>query len=119
MRITILSTFLLFFLLSCGSNTNETTDNSSASNDTPATTEPVEPEKPSGQKVYRTYCITCHGMDGQLGLNGAKDLSVSELPIEERILQITEGKNLMTPFKGILSEDQIQAVAEYTQTLKQ
>ena len=73
---------------------------------------------PDGEKIFKTYCITCHGIDGKLQLNGAKDLSISELPLGEKIEQITMGKNLMTPFEGILSDDQIKAVAEYTMVFK-
>lgn len=75
-------------------------------------------EAPDGQAVFRQNCTVCHGPDGKLGLNGAKDLSLSALPLEERINQITNGKNLMTPFSGILSPAEIKAVAEYTITLK-
>ena len=31
---------------------------------------------------------------------------------------IKNGKNAMTPFSGMLNEEQIKAVAEYTETLK-
>ncbi|HJW27744.1 MAG TPA: cytochrome c [Saprospiraceae bacterium] len=71
-----------------------------------------------GQQIYKQYCILCHGADGKLGLNGAKDLTVSALTESERIVQVTEGKNTMTPFKGILTQDQIKAVVAYTLTLK-
>lgn len=113
----LLSALMMLVVFACSGG-----GDSSSGGDTTASTEsaaPPEPEKPDGQKIYRTYCITCHGMDGKLELNGAKDLSISELPLEERITQVTEGKNLMTPFKGILTEEQIQAVSEYTMTLKQ
>ena len=73
---------------------------------------------PDGMTVFRQNCVLCHGADGKLGLNGAKDLTVSTKTPEERILMITNGKNLMTPFKGILNEAQIKAVAAYTLTLK-
>jgi len=76
-------------------------------------------DAPNGEKIFRTYCITCHGIDGKLGLNDAKDLSVSEVPLEERLLQVTKGKGLMTPFEGILSEEQIKAVVDYTFTFKE
>ena len=71
-----------------------------------------------GQALFRKNCITCHGADGTLGLNGAKDLSKSVLPLEERIPIVTNGKNMMTPFGNILSPEQIRAVAEYTLSLK-
>ncbi|MEO6759682.1 MAG: cytochrome c [Saprospiraceae bacterium] len=74
---------------------------------------------PDGMAVFRQNCVICHGADGRLGLNGAKDLSVSILPLEERIQIITQGKNLMTPFGKILSPGEITAVADYTLHLKQ
>lgn len=73
---------------------------------------------PDGMAVFRQYCVTCHGADGKLGLNGAKDLSQSALSLEERITQITNGKNLMTPFRNLLTPAEIKAVAAYTQDLK-
>lgn len=74
--------------------------------------------KPDGSAVFRQNCITCHGANGALGLNGAHDLSKSILLVEERVKIITNGRNLMTPFGKVLSAAQIQAVAEYTLTLK-
>lgn len=74
--------------------------------------------KPDGMAIFRRHCIVCHGADGKLGLNGAKDLSVSARTLPERLEIITHGKNLMTPFGTILSSQEIQAVAEYTLSLK-
>jgi len=71
-----------------------------------------------GANVYKQYCLLCHGVDGKLGLNGAKDLTVSKLTEAERIVQVTEGKNAMTPFKNILKPEEIKAVVAYTFTLK-
>ena len=70
-----------------------------------------------GQAIYKKYCVVCHGVDGKLGLNGSKDITVSKLTEAERVLQITNGKNTMTPFKGILSPEEIKAVAAYSMTL--
>jgi len=72
---------------------------------------------PDGKAVFRQYCVTCHGADGKLGLNGAKDLTVSILTLEERINVITYGRKVMTPFNEVLTPEEIRAVAEYTQTL--
>ena len=71
-----------------------------------------------GEKVFKKYCILCHGADGKLGVNGAKDLTVCKLTLEERETQIKKGKNTMTPFEGILTEEQIKSVAAYSMTLK-
>jgi cytochrome c6 len=70
-----------------------------------------------GETIYKKYCILCHGVDGKLGLNGSKDLSVSQLTLDQRVVQVTKGKNTMTPYEGILSPQEIKAVAEYTLTL--
>ena len=69
---------------------------------------------PDGMAIFRQYCVTCHGADGKLGLNGAKDLSVSTLTLEERINVVTNGRKVMTPFNEVLSPEEIKAVAEYT-----
>lgn len=71
-----------------------------------------------GKKIFRQYCVTCHGVDGTMGANGAHDLSKSELPLTDRINVITNGRNTMTPFKGLLSDEKIAAVAAYTLELK-
>lgn len=73
---------------------------------------------PDGATLFRKHCVVCHGADGTLGLNGAKDLTQSTLHPTDRIQIITHGKKLMTPFKTILSPDEIKVVAEYTLTLK-
>ena len=106
--------FLL--LISCGSDGSKDQASEAPKKDVAAA--PVVDNIAAGEKVYRTYCIVCHGIYGKLELNGAKDLSISVIPIEERIAQVTDGKGLMTPFKGIISEEQIKQVAEYTFTLK-
>lgn len=72
---------------------------------------------PDGHKLYKTYCVTCHGVNGGMQLNGARDLRASELGLEERISVITNGRNLMAAYKGIMTADEIRAVATYTMSL--
>lgn len=71
-----------------------------------------------GAALFKKYCTLCHGVDGKLGLNGSKDITVSLLSEAERIVLVTNGKNTMTPFGGILSPEEIKAVAAYSMTLK-
>lgn len=104
----------LFFLpafISCGGKKEEA-----------ASTPPVSmvESKPAvdGAKVYKISCALCHGMDGKLGLNGSKDLSISALTLEERIALITKGKGVMPAQENILSAEEIKAAAEHTMTLK-
>ncbi len=94
---------LMAIVLACG---NEAPPGSSSSKSKTASN--------PGKKVYRQYCVTCHGVGGDMQLNGAKDFRLSELSLEERVLVITNGRRLMTPFKGMLSEKEIREVAAYT-----
>ena len=73
-------------------------------------------QEPDGEKIFKTNCVICHGIKGNLQLNGAKVLGESELSLEERILVIKNGRNTMTPFGGLLSDEEIEAVAKYTFT---
>jgi cytochrome c6 len=64
--------------------------------------------------LFKTYCVNCHGIDGSLMTNGAKDLRFSVLSLDERVMVISEGRNVMTAFGNTLSKEQILAVAQYT-----
>jgi mono/diheme cytochrome c family protein len=83
-------------------------------------TEKNIPQDPvaEGRKIFQSFCVTCHGADGKLALNGAFDLSASVLPVEGRVEVITHGRKLMQPWSGTLTERQIKLVAEYTLQLK-
>ena len=99
----IVSTF--FIILSC--------DNKNASSTNPKPVVTID-----GEKIFRQNCVVCHGADGKLGVNGSKDLTVSELSTDERYAIISKGKGVMTAFENILSIGEIKAVADYTLSLK-
>jgi mono/diheme cytochrome c family protein len=71
---------------------------------------------PNGEKIFKIHCVACHGVKGDMGVNGAANLVESMLPLSERIQTVTHGRieKGMTPYKGILSPEEIKAVAEYT-----
>ena len=71
-----------------------------------------------GKQVFKKNCVICHGVDGKLGLNNSKDLTVSKLTKEERITIIKNGKGTMNAFGAILKPQEIEAVVAYTFTLK-
>lgn len=98
---------LLGTLFACGGG-DESKKNASASNNQPAKKEV------DGKKIWKNNCTVCHGLYGDMEVNGAKDLNLSVLKLDERIEIITNGKNVMTPFKGMLSEEEINAVAQFT-----
>jgi len=91
--------FMILFILACA-NKNPGDGNENAGMDV--------------IKLFRTHCVTCHGADGKLGDNGAKDLTKSPLTLRERMVIIKEGKNVMTKFGDVLSKEEIEALAKYT-----
>jgi cytochrome c551 len=82
----------------------------------PAETEPAggagNPE--AGAIVFSENCSTCHGATGHGG-NGGPDLTTMPLAQTEEgaIQQVTNGGGGMPPFKGVLSEEEIENVAAY------
>lgn len=81
-------------------------------------TNPVDIKHADAAKLFRNYCATCHGLRGNMEVNGSKDLTKTNTSIEERVAQIYFGKGLMTPFKGLLDDAEIIAVAKYLDELK-
>lgn len=81
---------------------------------------PVEgaPKVVDGKQVFEANCVTCHGNDGQLGLMGSPNLVHSTLDINAKTELIRNGKGVMQPFGGILTDEEIQAVATYVESLK-
>jgi len=64
-------------------------------------------------KVYKMRCASCHGFKGNMMVNGAKDLTISKVSLEESVAQVYFGKGLMTPFKGVMKDEEIIAVAQH------
>lgn len=104
---------LLLTLSSCGG----AGDSASA----PATAPPVADAPPvvdAGQALFEQNCALCHGPDGKRGLNGAHDLTKSNLNQMGRVYMVTNGLGKMPAFKGQLTPEQIEQVAAYSLTLK-
>ena len=69
-----------------------------------------------GLDVYnnKAQCGTCHtlkaaGSEGQIGPN----LDILKPQIPQTILAVTNGIGVMPPWKGILTTEEIEAVAHY------
>ena len=108
MRISIVFAFIIALVFACGGGSADGTKKGSLENGTQ-----VDPLA-AGKKAYKQFCVPCHGMDGKLGINGARDFAESDLNLEERIEVITNGRGMMTAFKSVLKPEQIKAAAEYT-----
>jgi len=104
MRITLAALVGLTLLIACGSND----PGSSGEKAVAAAT------GPDGEALYKQYCITCHGLYGNMGASGAYNLQASKLSLEERVVVITKGRKAMNAFESLLSPEEIEAVAEYT-----
>jgi cytochrome c6 len=107
------SMFLLFFVFSCSSPADDI-----AKREAEAKKNQGIASKPEGSAVFKKYCVACHGIDGKLAMNGAKDITLSTLNIAERVAHIANGKGIMPPFKDVLSPEELQAVAEYVESLR-
>ena len=104
-----LSIFAFVLIIACGSGDTSESDKTAATS--------ANTEHP-GKKVYNMYCIVCHGSDGTMGANGAHNLQESTLTLEERLQVITKGRNTMTAFEKVISEEKIKQVAEYIETFR-
>lgn len=73
----------------------------------------------TGEDIYKANnCAVCHGQDGKLMLNRAKDLTASTLSRDETKHQIMNGKNAMPAYKNSLSSQQLEALTDYVETLR-
>jgi mono/diheme cytochrome c family protein len=70
------------------------------------------------KKVYKMYCSNCHGIKGDMEVNGAKDLRKSKLSAGAIAAQVYFGKGLMTPFRGVLKDEEVMAVSKYVESLR-
>lgn len=69
-------------------------------------------------KLFRMQCAICHGFKGNMKVNGAKDLTQSNISLAESVAQIYHGKGLMTPYKGKLKNEEIVALAKYIEDFR-
>jgi cytochrome c6 len=73
----------------------------------------------TGEEIYKANnCAVCHGQDGKLMLNGAKDLTASTLSSAETEHQIMNGKNAMPAYKNSLTPEQLKALTDYVETFR-
>jgi mono/diheme cytochrome c family protein len=96
--------FIVATVFACSSNNSVESD--------------VQSDQEIGRSVFKDKCVICHGNDGRKGLGGAKLLPNSTLSVAQRVELISQGKGKMMPYAGVLTPQEIKAVAEYTTTLK-
>ncbi len=72
----------------------------------------------NAKAIFEQECARCHGADGKQGLAGAKDLTVSPLTDAQKKEMILKGKGVMAGYEGRLSEQEIDNLVLYINTLK-
>jgi len=78
-----------------------------------------------GKKIFVANCATCHGADGK-GTSTGRAMGVKDLHAPEAVKMtnaqmkqlISNGKGNMPPWKGQLSEAQINEVAAFVRSLQ-
>jgi cytochrome c6 len=78
----------------------------------------AKPPLVPGQALFQKNCARCHGANGKLGLNGAHDLTKSNLNAFGRTYLVTKGMGKMPAFGKVLTPAQVQQVVAYSLTLK-
>ena len=68
------------------------------------------------KKLFATKCSWCHQGYGMKQADGPK-LAGTSKTMEQLVKHINEGKSPMPAFKNQLSENEVQALAEYIKTL--
>jgi mono/diheme cytochrome c family protein len=70
-----------------------------------------------GKAVFEAKCYLCHGADGRMGFQGAKDLHVSVLEDDAIMEIIRHGKGRM-PANNDLSDAEVQNLKDYVKYLR-
>lgn len=112
----IFSLLILSLILTISSCNQEekSSANRKVTTEKASTSENTEVKKTDeGKRIYKIHCIICHGAKGDMGASGAHNLTESTLGFDEQVEVVTNGRNTMTPYKEVLSEDQIKAVVKY------
>jgi mono/diheme cytochrome c family protein len=72
----------------------------------------------TGKEIYRAYCLTCHGADGQGGVGPPlAGVVAQKYPnIEDQIAVVETGRRNMPSFRGTLTPREFRKVVEYERT---
>ncbi|MCU0394192.1 MAG: SirB2 family protein [Thermoflexibacter sp.] len=71
-----------------------------------------------GKALYLGNCVACHGTDGQAGIAGSKNLTITQLDEAGIAHIISNGKNVMPPYKKVFNDQEINALVKYVWSMK-
>ena len=114
-RSTIYCTSLLLvaMLSACGNNNNNNVAPSPSPTGavTPSPAGEAGVQAANAEAIYQQSCIACHGAD--LGGNINLQHVGADMSAEQIATQIANGGGGMPPFKGRLTDDEIQTLADW------
>ena len=70
----------------------------------------------SGEKIYKTYCQNCHGINGRGVIGGAPNFARGQGLMKPDFTlydTIDRGRNAMPAFRGVLKEEEFYDVITY------
>jgi mono/diheme cytochrome c family protein len=105
-RFVLFASPLLFFV-SCSPNKEANSDNKE-----------VAVKEINAERLFAIHCAPCHKPDGTGGISGSKNLTISQLDHASTVQFIADGKGDMMPFKDMLSKAELEALADYIETLR-
>ena len=71
------------------------------------------------KNLYIIHCSRCHGVSGDLGASGSKNLKVSVFSKEEIQHIIKNGKDVMPAYNDILNSDQkVSDISDHVLSLR-
>lgn len=76
----------------------------------------------AGQELFETNCAVCHGSDGTPVLPNAPHFEKGERLEKtdtELLTSLSEGLNVMPPWKGVLSDEEMREILAYVRSFAQ
>lgn len=71
------------------------------------------------EQLFRKECAACHGRDGNLAMDGAADLTKSDLNKDEIAVVIRNGKGAMPGFGQSLTDQEVDGLVEHVFGLRE
>ena len=83
---------------------------------------PTDPVLAKGQTIYQNRCQNCHGARGQGGTGfklggGVSAQKFPNIADMEKVIREGRPRTAMPAWQGVLSDEEINAVARYAQSL--
>jgi cytochrome c551 len=111
--VTLLCTMLVFSMTGCGGSKNNGNTTPSSPAAPAASSQAAGSVKAEAETTYRTNCITCHAADLHGGVGPSLQHAGGQLTADEIHSRIANGGGGMPAFKGVLTDDQINALTAW------